>query len=400
MKLLFLTHRLPYAPNRGDRIRAYHLLKALGRFADVSLVHDAEEAGHVVDLARVVHEVHAVPVTPWRNKLRALSAMATGRPLTHVLLDGPTLIETVEAAARARPVLVFAYCSGMARLACLPALANIPLVHDMVDVDSAKWATLASRARWPMSAIYARESRTLRQFEADVTRQARHTLVVNERERDLLLGIAPGTPVSALHNGVDVESFQPEGAPSGTPTVVFTGVFDYGPNEEAARWLVSEVWPRVRTARPLASLLIVGARPSATVRRLASAPGVEVTGAVPDVRPYLWRSAVAVAPIFMSHGVQNKVLEAVAAGLPVVITTPVLEGLPVGAVPACRVADAAETFAGEILRLLDLTPEQRRATAARADVHAFDWRATLSGLEAIIRAAAQGARTAADAGTP
>ena len=106
MKLLFLTHRLPYAPNRGDRIRAYHLLKALGRFAEVtlvSLVHDAEEAGHVVDLARVVHEVHAVPVTPRRNKLRALSAMATGRPLTHVLLDGPTLIETVEAAARARP---------------------------------------------------------------------------------------------------------------------------------------------------------------------------------------------------------------------------------------------------------------------------------------------------------
>ena len=106
---------------------------------------------------------------------------------------------------------------------------------------------------------------------------------------------------------------------------------------------------------------------------------------------------MAVAPIFMSHGVQNKVLEAVAAGLPVVITTPVLEGLPVEVVAACRVADAAETFAGEILRLLDLTPEQRRATAARADVHAFDWRATLSGLEAIVRAAAQGAHQAEDA---
>jgi hypothetical protein len=148
VKLLFLKHRLPYATNRGDRIRAYHLLKALGRFAEVtlvSLVHDAEEAGHVVDLARVVHEVHAVPVTPWRNKLRALSAMATGRPLTHVLLDGPTLIETVEAAARARPALVFAYRPAWrASHACLRSRTSRCPRHG--GRGFGRWATLASRA--------------------------------------------------------------------------------------------------------------------------------------------------------------------------------------------------------------------------------------------------------------
>jgi len=392
VKLLFLTHRLPYAPNRGDRIRAYHLLKALSRFSDVtliSLVHDAEEATHVDALSDIVDEVHVVRVTPWRNKARALPALATARPLTHVLLDGPALIDTVEAAARRSPSVVFAYCSGMARLASLPALEGVPLVHDMVDVDSAKWSTLAVAARWPLSSIYAREARTLRRFEEEVTRRARHTLVVNARERDLLLSIAPGSRVSALANGVDAASFQPPGPPGDAPEIVFTGVFDYGPNETAALWLMSDVWPTVVAARPGARLTLVGANPSSAVRRKAtSSSAVTVTGAVPDVRPYLWTAAVAVAPIFMSHGVQNKVLEAVAAGLPVVTTTPVLEGLPSEVVPACSIADTAETCAREILRLLDLAPAERRTLAARADIHALDWQSTLSALEAIVTAAA------------
>ncbi len=394
MRLLFLTHRLPYAPNRGDRIRAYHLLKALSRFSDVtlvSLVHDAEEASHVDALSDLVDEIHVVRVTPWRNKARALPALATARPLTHVLLDGPLLIDTVDAAARKPPSVVFAFCSGMARLASLPALESIPLVHDMVDVDSAKWSTLAVAARWPLSSIYSREARTLRRFEEEVTRRARHTLVVNARERDLLLSIAPGSRVSALANGVDAASFRPPGPPVDAPQIVFTGVFDYGPNETAALWLMSEVWPRVVAARPDARLALVGANPSSAVRRKAtSSSAVIVTGAVPDVRPYLWTAAVAVAPIFMSHGVQNKVLEAIAAGLPVVTTPPVLEGLPSAVVPACRVADTAKTFAQEILRLLDLAPAERRTLAARAEVGALDWDWTLSGLQAIVTAAAKG----------
>jgi len=394
VKLLFLTHRLPYAPNRGDRIRAYHLLKALSRFSDVtlvSLVHDAEEASHADALSDIVHEIHAVRVTPWRNKARALQALATDRPLTHMLLDGSTLIDTVGAAARKPPSVVFAFCSGMARLAGLPALEGIPIVHDMVDVDSAKWATLAASARWPLSAIYAREARTLRQFEMQVTGRARHTLVVNARERNLLLSIAPGSRVSALANGVDADSFRPPGPPGDRPEIVFTGVFDYGPNETAALWLMSDVWPRVIAEKPDARLALVGASPSNAVRRKAmSSPGVTVTGAVPDVRPYLWSAAVAVAPIFMSHGVQNKVLEAVAAGLPVVTTTPVVEGLPSEVIPACSVADTTETFATEILRLLHLAPAQRRTLAARADLRALDWDSALSGLEAIVTEAAKG----------
>jgi sugar transferase (PEP-CTERM/EpsH1 system associated) len=392
VNLLFLTHRLPYAPNRGDRIRAYHLLKALGRFAEVtlvSLVHDADEASHVADVARVVHEVHAVPVTPWRNKLRALPALTTSRPLTHVLLDGPALAETIDAAARKPLSVVFAFCSGMARLATRRSLRQIPLLHDMVDVDSAKWATLAQDARWPLSAIYARESRTLRQFEAEVSMRARQTFVVNERERDLLLRIAPEAPVSVLSQGVDIASYAPPGPPADRPAVVFTGVFDYGPNEKAAHWLMSEIWPRVLASRPDATLTLVGARPSGAVRRQAEASGVMVTGEVADVRPYLWGAAVAVAPIFISHGVQNKVLEAAAALVPAVITSPVLKGLPAEVIPACRVGDTADAFAREVLYLLNRTPAERRALAASADLEAFGWESTLAGLEGIVTAAAR-----------
>jgi sugar transferase (PEP-CTERM/EpsH1 system associated) len=388
VKLLFLTHRLPYAPNRGDRIRAYHLLKALSGFAEVtlvSLVHDADEAAQVGAMSGLVAQAHAVTVTHWRNRVRALGALPSHTPLTHVLLNAPSLTSTVTEAARTKPSVVFAFCSGMARLAYLPVLAGVPLVHDMVDVDSAKWKALSAAARWPLSSIYERESRTLRQFESDLTRRASQTLVVNAREQQLLLDIAPGSRVTVLENGVDVAAFRPDGPPSEAPAVVFTGVFDYGPNEAAALWLMAEVWPRVRSERPDARLFLVGARPSAAVRQQASSSDATVTGAVPDVRPYLWKSAVAVAPIFLSHGLQNKVLEALAARLPVVTTTAVADGLPSQAVAACSIADTPDAFAREILGLLAMTPGERRAKASRLAIDTLDWSRTLGSLEGIVR---------------
>ena len=165
--------------------------------------------------------------------------------------------------------------------------------------------------------------------------------------------------------------------PARRTEVVFTGVFDYAPMRPGALGSSAGVAASC-AAKPDARLTLVGTGPSTLERRADVEAGVEVTGTVPDVRPYLWRAAVAVAPLDMAHGVQNKVLEAVAAGLPVVTTPPVLEGLPSAVVPACSVADTAETFAQEILRLLDLAPAERRALAARADVRAVDWDSTLS----------------------
>jgi len=282
--------------------------------------------------------------------------------------------------------VVLAYCSGMARFALLPPLAGIPFVLDMVDLDSVKWTEMARTARAPKRWIYGREARLLERFEAQAIRRARTTLVVNERERDAVARLAPAARIEVVGNGIDVSGLRSPTTPAGDPVVVFCGVMNYAPNEEGARWLAREVWPIVRAQRPAARLVLAGANPTAVVRALASAdPTVTVTGTVDDIRPYLWRAAVAAAPLFMARGIQNKVVEAIAAGLPCVVTTAVREGLPDQIMGACVVEDDAARFAGALVALLDESPADRRAVAERADLQALEWSTQLAPLQGILR---------------
>jgi polysaccharide biosynthesis protein PslH len=391
MTIAFLTQRLPYAPNRGDRVRAYHEIRALAARHEVhvvSLVHDEDEAAHARDLDNVVSSVTTIPVTRVRNRIRGAASLATRRPLTHVLLDGPSARAALDRlVARARPDLVFAFCSSMARFAMEPPLDGLPFVLDMVDVDSAKWAALAERGaawkRW----ILRREARLLGPFEARAARAARAVWVVNDREAGLLAALAgPGVRVLTVQNGVDLAHYRPAGPPPETGDVVFCGVMDYAPNEQAAIWLATEVWPIVRAARPSARLVLVGSSPTSRVRALAGDPSVVVTGTVPDVRPYLWDGAVSAAPLHVARGVQNKVLEAAAAGLPAVVTTAVAGGLPRAVLPACEVADEPGEFADRLLRLLALSPGQRRARAASAAMGDMTWESRLAPMLAAIDA--------------
>ena len=395
MRILFLTHRLPYAPNRGDRIRAYHLLRTLATFSQVtlfSLVHDDDEASHVGDLSAWTDAVHVARVPVWRNRLLAAPALLTGRPMTHVLLDAPGLVRQVgNVAETVSPDVVFAYCSGMARLATAPQLDRRPLVHDMVDVDSAKWAALADRTSGPLAAVYRREARVLGRFEHQVTERARLTLVVNDREHATLDAIAPGTRIETLENGVDVDYFSPSGPPVQTPTAVFTGILNYAPNEDAAYWLLRDIWPRVLGQLPSARVTIVGAGASqALIAEAAKVQGASVTGAVADVRPYLHQAAISVAPLRTARGLQNKVLEALAAGLPVVTTSAVAEGLPPQVLGGCRVADDADSMAGAILTLFRQSADNRRMLASRAGVDRLSWQRQLARLPDLLRAVLDG----------
>jgi sugar transferase (PEP-CTERM/EpsH1 system associated) len=388
VRVLFLTHRLPYAPNRGDRVRAYHLLQQLRRWAEVdlvSLVHDDEEASHAGEI-RAAASVTIVRVPRLRNLARSLLALPTNRPLTHTLLDASGLDETVGRVVRERsPSVVLAYCSGMARLALQPMLRPLPLVLDLVDVDSAKWAALAAASSWPRSWVYRREARTLARFENEAARHAVSTLVVTEKERGTLARIARGARIEVVQNGVDAQSLRPQATPSVTPTVVFCGVMNYAPNEQGALWLGRNVWPLVRQKRADARLEIVGSDPSHQVRDLAVRDGtITVTGRVPDVRPHLWAAAVGAAPLFTARGIQNKVLEAVAAGLPTVVTPVVREGLPDEVAAACVTADGASAFADAIVALLAMSPDERRAQALRADLAALSWERRLAPLHGIL----------------
>jgi len=395
MKILALTHRLPYTPNRGDRIRAYHLIGQLQREHSielVSLTHSREEASHAHELEERGIRTHTAPIARARGLVRAARGMMTGTSLTHCLLDSPIVTPILQdIVSTRRPDVVLAFCSSMARFALAPPLTGIPLVHDMMDVDSAKGESLAASTPPPKSWIYAREYRTLSRFERVAAAAAVTTLVVNERERVLLHRLAPDAAVRVLENGVDLEQFQPADAPAGTPVAVFCGVMNYQPNESAAVWVARTVWPLVIAKRPDARLMIVGASPTASVRALAS-PTVTVTGSVPDTRPYLWGAALGLAPLRTARGIQNKVLEAVAAGLPVIVTPAVAEGLPPEVSPAARVAASPEAFADAMLDLFARSPAERRAIAGRATLASLAWPARLAGLSEIIEATARSAR--------
>jgi sugar transferase (PEP-CTERM/EpsH1 system associated) len=207
-----------------------------------------------------------------------------------------------------------------------PALRGTPALIDLVDVDSQKWLDYAATSRGPWAWLYRTEGRRLRSLERGLPDWARAVTLVSEAEVRLYHGLREGGPVHAVTNGVDLEYFRP------TPVVdedgcVFVGALDYRPNVEGACWFCREVWPGVRRRHPAATLRLVGRRPTAAVRRLAEFEGVEVVGQVPDVRPYLNRAAVAVVPLLLARGVQNKVLEALAMGKAVVSSPQALQGV-------------------------------------------------------------------------
>jgi sugar transferase (PEP-CTERM/EpsH1 system associated) len=364
------------------------MLREMSRFAEVSLVslvHDRHEAAMVSEVP-FARRVTGVRTTSLRNRANGALRLWSARPLTHSLLDAPNLVDAVRRTVTgSKPDVAVAYCSGMARLAFHPALAHVPFVLDMVDVDSAKWARMADASGGIRKWIYQREARTLRQFEMKIVRHARTTLVVNERERDLLIELAPDARVVAIPNGIDLAAFAPSREPRASSDVVFCGVMSYAPNVEGVCWFAQQVWPAVRAARPGARLVIVGADPARDVRALAADPSIEITGAVPAVQPHLWNAALAIAPLWMTQGLQNKVLEALAAGLPVVITPQVSAGLPEQARHGCVVVSAPAEFAAAVLQLLAATPERRRQQAESARLDQLTWSVQLERLEPILR---------------
>ncbi len=388
MRVLFLAHRVPYAPDRGDRIRSFQMLRHLRRCGIpvhlVALAHDRHEAEQGSLLADLVTSFDIVPVTRTRNLCRAVPALLGSTPLTHVLLDGSGMRDVlVRCRSTFGPDRVLSYGTGMARFAMQPPLDDLPLVLDMIDVDSAKWDELGAKGGW-RARIYRREARVLRAFEIEASRAARATLIISEAEAEVLRGLDTSLAPVVLPQGVDATFFSNPGPASPAANVVFTGVFSYEPNWRAALWLVEEIWPLVVAARPGARLTLAGADPVPQLRKAAARHGVEVTGRVPDVRPYLWRSAVAVAPLVTARGVQNKVLEAIAAGLPAVVTPQVFKGLPAQVHPACRVADDAGTFADAMIDWLAASPEERQRIAGAADLDALSWPARLQALPSLL----------------
>ena len=351
-ELLFLAHRIPYPPDKGDKIRSYHLLKALAAEHTVhvgTFVDDPADWAHVEAVQRLCKgETCLRPLNPKWSRLRSATGFLNGSPLTLAYYRDRTLARWIRDLSQRRPLAgVFAFSSSMGQYAEQAGLpAGAPRVMDFCDVDSDKWRQYAANHGQPLKLVYAREARRLAQLERRYQRRFDATLVISAAEARVLREATgeASDRVKVVPNGVDTDYFDPAATyadplPGHTPKVVFTGAMDYHANVDGVRWFAQDVLPAIRRARPGATFVVVGSNPSPEVRALAVEPGVIVTGRVPDVRPYLAHATVVVAPLRIARGVQNKVLEALAMARPVVATDNALQGIPAAVEAGVAVAN-------------------------------------------------------------
>lgn len=363
MRILFLCQRVPYPPTKGEKIRAYHHLTQLARRHEVHLACLADQGvdeEHVAFLLQRCASVDVVYRSPRAAGLLALAALFTGRPLSVAAFGSRELRRLVGERLRAnRPDLIFAYSSAMAQYA--EAGSGLPRAIDFVDADSEKWLTYGRVRAFPQSTLYAIEAGRLARYEGRVATEFDASFFVSSAEAAIVQRRTSRRDLRVLPMGVDLDYFQPVADPPSprAPRIVFTGVMGYYPNVDAASYYAREVLPLIRERVPEARFVVVGRSPSADVRRLANLPGVEVTGTVPDVRPFFAEAAMAVAPFRIARGVQSKVLEAMASGLPVVGTRVAFQGLGAGEADGVRMADTPETLARECVTILADAPLQR-----------------------------------------
>ncbi len=321
--LLYLVHRIPFPPNKGDKVRSFNLLRFLaGRF-QVHLgtfVDNPADLVHAGRLSEYCASSKIVEIRPALARIRSVPGLWTGEPLTLRYYRDESLAQWVNDVVREQRIgKAVVFSSAMAQY--VSGSGNLRVVVDFVDVDSAKWSQYGKSRRWPLSTVFEREGQRLLAFERAVSRSTSASVFVTPAEAELFRSLAPecAARVHCAQNGVDTDFFSPSPAvpcpygPDEEP-IVFTGAMDYWPNVDAVCWFVNEVLPAIVAQRPRARFHIVGMNPTAVVQALAAEGRVVVTGSVPDVRPYLQHARVVVAPLRVARGIQNKVLEAMAMG--------------------------------------------------------------------------------------
>ena len=398
--ILFLCHRLPWPPSKGDKIRSYHVLRRLAEHYRVYLgtfVDDSADWQYLAPVEALCAEVCVRPLTPRQTRWRALASLARGEALTVGAYRDSVMRRWIEGLLSERKVdLALCYSSGVAPF--VMAYPQLRRVMDFVDVDSDKWRQYAQANRGLKRMIYQREARRLAKFERAVAAQFDASVLVSEAEAAFFRQQVPAAAekVHGIPNGVDGEYWDPQRVypnPYGSAerAVVFVGAMDYRANVHAAQWFAREVWPRIFAGCPDARFYIVGSKPTAAVRALGELAGITVTGRVEDVRPYLAHAHAVAAPLRIARGIQNKVLEALAMEKVLLATPEAWEGIEDFAGRQGCISDAPEVMAAEALRWLD-PPQAARVPAARATVLSrFNWARNLDTYERVTCDAQPGA---------
>jgi sugar transferase (PEP-CTERM/EpsH1 system associated) len=366
VKILYLAHRIPYPPNKGEKIRTFHQIQQLARRHTIhlhSFVDDPNDLTGASKLRESCASVEVVYRSQARTFLLAAAAFLKRSPFSVSLFYRKALAETVaQKAATERFDCIIVSSSSMAQYACL--VPNVPKILDFIDMDSEKWGLYAEHRRFPLSLIYRVEAERLAKYEDEMAHVFDHSIVISEEERRVFQKRVSDRPVGVISNGVDFEYFSPSRIVSGgnsQPSIVFTGVMDYFPNVDAVQFFCGEVFCRVRDLVPNAHFYIVGRNPTRQVNELGKKTNVIVTGTVPDVRPYLAQATVSVAPFRLARGVQNKVLEAMAMGVPVVGTPEAFKGISAREQDGVRIADNPRFFAQQVATFLQGASLRREA---------------------------------------
>jgi sugar transferase (PEP-CTERM/EpsH1 system associated) len=394
MRIFYICRRVPFPPDRGDKIAAFNAIRHLAARHEVHvfcLGDGVQDLANISGLQACAKSVSAAPVNEFTIKLRALAALVTGQPLSVAALNESKLHDAIQKKfTELRPDLIIVYSCNMAQFA--EHFPNVPRIMHFGDLDSLKWPQYAERSSIPLNWIYAIEARRLLGYERHIAQIFSHALVHTEIEKHDFERLIPGIPVAVVGNGVDLDYFRSAGEAKKPASMVFTGVMDYRPNIDAVVWFCDEILPIVQANIPAANFTICGSRPAPAVRRLAKRRGVRVTGWVADARPYLDRAEIFVAPLRMARGVQNKLLEALAMGLPCVASTAARSGTAVADGQGILATDEPREFARHVIDLLgDSDGRAEMARRARAAAVAnYRWEVQLACLDQVIAAAVSG----------
>jgi sugar transferase (PEP-CTERM/EpsH1 system associated) len=390
MRIFFVCQRVPFPPDRGDKIPTFYEIRHLSRNHEVHvfcLADGMADLANVSGLRDYAASVTAVPMSRWRSRLRSLAALAGGRPLSVAAFDEAALHHAIiRKYDEVMPDLIIVFSCNVAQYA--EHFAGVPRIMQFHDLDSLKWAQYGERSNALLRWVYRIEADRLLAYEQNIARRFSHALVCTAGEKRDFERLFPGIAVSLVGNGVDLDYFRSSGATKQPGSIVFTGVMDYFPNVDAVTWFCDRVLPMVQAQIPEATLTICGSRPNPAVLRLAQRRGLAVTGRVPDTRPYLDAAEIFVAPLRVARGVQNKVLEALAMGLPCVASSVAWRGTVVPQGDGILVADDAAEFAERVVRLLRSSAlRAEMAVKGRAAVEAeYRWDVPMAALDHVIAA--------------